>query len=100
MRQFLKRLFGSTSEPTKPSDSLREPARPRPANATGGRVTSAPSGEAAVNRYFELLADIQRAKASGDFLAAIRAARETYPLFPAVVRMNRHDGPDDQRCAL
>jgi cobalamin biosynthesis Co2+ chelatase CbiK len=44
------------------------------------------AGDAAVHRYFELSSVIERAKADGNFVRAVCAARETYPLMPAVVR--------------
>ena len=43
-------------------------------------------GDAAIRLYFELSALIERGKADGNFASAVRAARQTYPLMPAVVR--------------
>jgi len=61
-------------------------------------MASRPTGDAAVHRYFELSTIIERAKADGDFLRAIRAARDTYPLTPAVVRqMKKEYGSFDVR---
>jgi hypothetical protein len=54
-------------------------------------MASRHTGDAAVHRYFELSTIIERAKADGDFLRAIRAARDTYPLMPAVVRQMKKD---------
>jgi hypothetical protein len=39
-----------------------------------------------MERYFALSAEIERAKADREYAAAVRAARATYPLLPAVVR--------------
>jgi len=63
-------------------------------------MASRHTGDAAVHRYFELSTIIERAKADGDFLRAIRAARDTYPLMPAVVRQMKKDyGSFDLRTA-
>jgi hypothetical protein len=43
-------------------------------------------GQDTVNRYFELSTAIERGKVDRDFRAAIRAARDTYPLLPGFVR--------------
>jgi len=91
MLEFLRRLFAQG--PDRPasdtgSDQRRvfipTPRQNDPAkdgNPGTGRLT----GAAAVTRYFELSNRITGAKAEGDFAAAVRAARETYPLMPAVV---------------
>lgn len=44
-----------------------------------------------MNQYFALSTIIERAKGDGDFARAIRAARDTYPLMPAVVRQIKKD---------
>jgi hypothetical protein len=54
-------------------------------------MASGHTGDAAVRRYFELAVIIERAKADGDFPRAIRAARDTYPLMPAVVRQMKKE---------
>ena len=97
MREFLKRLFGR-STPARPapaapappdmrSHPLAEPNAPRRQAPTSSGLT----GEAAVHRYFELAVIIERAKEDGDFPRAIRAARDTYPLMPAVVRQMKKE---------
>lgn len=61
-------------------------------------MASGHTGDAAVRGYFELSSIIERTKADGDFLGAIRAARDTYPLLPAVVRqMKKEYGSFDLR---
>lgn len=92
MLKLLRRLFG------RPAAAIRAASAPAlqdksslGANKHDARLARAPvasgrSGEAAVNRYFALSTIIERAKAEGDFARAIRAARDTYPLMPAVVR--------------
>lgn len=61
-------------------------------------MASGHTGDAAVRRYFELAVIIERAKADRDFPRAIRAARDTYPLMPAVVRqMKKEYGSFDVR---
>jgi hypothetical protein len=56
-------------------------------NASPDEIATASglAGDAAIHRYFELSTIIERSKADGDFVSAIHAARETYPLMPAVV---------------
>jgi hypothetical protein len=93
MFEFLKRLFGQSAVvPPVPYTSLDPPDLS--ARFIGGddaspdeiATASRLAGDAVVHRYFELSAIIEHAKADGDFVRAIRAARETYPLMPAVVR--------------
>jgi hypothetical protein len=62
-------------------------------HAPGGRIpkTGGLTGPAAVKRYFELSNSIVNAKARGDFRAASRAARQTYPLMAAVVRQMKSE---------
>ncbi len=93
MFEFLKRLFGQSAVAPPSSETPSNPPDPSPHfiggdNASPHEMTtgSALAGDAAVHRYFELSAMIERAKADGDFSRAIHAARETYPLFPAVVQ--------------
>lgn len=91
MRAFLKRLFGRL-EPKPAGDTrskadetrvLPVPAAPAARKATDARL---PAGGSVSDRYFALSGAIESAKADGDFANAIRAARETYSLFPAFVR--------------
>jgi hypothetical protein len=92
MFDFLKRAFGHS--PIAPGPDIKSgPSRasvcPTSQNVTAGNEipkTSKLVGAAAVKRYFELSNVITVAKAGGDFATAVRAARETYPLMPAVVR--------------
>jgi hypothetical protein len=105
MFEFLKRLFPQSTVPLPVPDTPLEPP-PLSARVIGERdvspseiaMTSRLAGDAAVHRYFELSAIIERAKEDGDFVSAVRAARETYPLMPAVVRqMKRETGGFDLR---
>ena len=97
MFNFLKRLFGESSAPSGfgiPRDVQRPlSVPPSPSHARSGRASKAGglTGRAAVNRYFELSNTIVSAKSRGDFRAAVRAARQTYPLMPAVVRQMKSE---------
>lgn len=83
MFDFLKRLFGQSAVAPRVSARFSNiDNASRDEMNTGTKLV----GDAAVHRYFELSAIIERAKADGDFVRAVRAARETYPLMPAVVR--------------
>jgi hypothetical protein len=54
------------------------------------------SGRAAVDEYFRLSGVIESAKSAGDYSRAIRAARDTFPLMPAVVaQMKKEFGAFD-----
>lgn len=104
MREFLKRLFGRSADATQVSAALVPPDRgSRPLTEHEAPRGLAPmasghTGDAAFRRYFELGTIIERARADGDFLRAIRAARDTYPLMPAVVRqMKKEYGSFDVR---
>lgn len=104
MREFLKRLFGRSADAPPASAALVPPdRRSRPLtdhDPPRGQVPMASrhTGDAAVQRYFELGIIIERAKADGDFPCAVRAARDTYPLMPAVVRqMKKEYGSFDLR---
>ena len=60
----------------------------------GARDTSDRGGDPngdVVARYFELSMAIERGKADRDYRAAVHAARDTYPLLPAVVRAIRRE---------
>ncbi len=97
MFDFVKRLFGQSSAPSGlglPRDVVRPVSAPPILNhAPGGRIpkTGGLTGPAAVKRYFELSNSIVNAKARGDFRAASRAARLTYPLMAAVVRQMKSE---------
>ena len=97
MREFLKRLFGRSADARETPAALVPPVRhSNPFTEQDAAPPQAPlasgyTGDAAVHRYFELSTIIERAKADGDFLRAIRAARDTYPLMPAVVRQMKKD---------
>jgi hypothetical protein len=91
MLEFLRRLFaqGPDRPATEASSDQRRAFIPTPRQneppKEGGPGTDRLTGAAAVTRYFELSNRITGAKAEGDFAAAVHAARETYPLMPAVV---------------
>lgn len=92
MFDFLKRMLGQSPVACaleSPSSQARLSSRPSSQNhAANSKVPKASEliGAAAVKRYFELSNVIVGAKADGDFETAVRAARETYPLMPAVIR--------------
>jgi DnaJ domain len=92
MFEFLKRIFRQSAVaqpvPDTPLDIPRLTTRFIAGNDLSPNETATVSGlvgDAAVGRYFELSSVIERAKADGDFVRAVCAARETYPLMPAVV---------------
>lgn len=91
MLEFLRRFFAQGPDRPAPevgSEQRRAfiptPRQNEPPKDRGPR-TDRHTGTAAVTRYFELSNRITGAKAEGDFAAAVHAARETYPLMPAVV---------------
>lgn len=97
MLEFLRRLFGQ--DPVRPAPEagpgqermfIPTPNQNNPAKDEGSEAHGL-TGEAAVRRYFELSNLIMEAKTKGDFTAAVRAARETYPLMPAVVRQMKKE---------
>jgi len=104
MREFLKRLFGRSAGAT-PASAASVPPERRTRSHTEHETSrgqaptaSGHTGEAAVHRYFELSSIIEQAKADGNFRGAIRAARDTYPVLPAVVRqMKKEYGSFDLR---
>lgn len=92
MTSFFKRLLGLTDDsPRADSPSTSSSARPAPptprmqATARGGGEEGETGGDL-VNRYFELSGEIEMGKRDRDYARAIRAARATYPILPAVVR--------------
>jgi hypothetical protein len=97
MLEFLRRLFAQDADRrAREAGSTRGPLftftpdqndRAKDTDSGARGLT----GEAAVTRYFELSNLITGAKAEGDFAAAVRAARETYPLMPAVVRQMKKE---------
>lgn len=93
MVNLLKRLFRITDAPAAEAPSpqamaptardarpSREAATPAPELARGGPTRDA------INRYFELSIAIIEGKRDHDYARAIRAARATYEILPAVVR--------------
>ena len=97
MFDFIKRLFGESSTPSGLGlpRGVQHPAsiQPSPNHAPSERTSKAGglTGRAAVNRYFDLSNTIVSAKSRGDFRAAVRAARQTYPLMAAVVRQMKSE---------
>jgi len=97
MFDFIKRLFGESSTPSGLGlpRGVQHPAsvQPSPYHASNERTSKAGglTGRAAVNRYFDLSNTIVSAKSRGDFRAAVRAARQTYPLMAAVVRQMKSE---------
>jgi hypothetical protein len=90
MMNFFKRLLGiadaPAAAPTAGATAPAPTARPAaPATTTPDRDSGGSSGDT-VNRYFELSGEIEAGKRDRDYARAIRAARETYQIFPAVVR--------------
>ncbi len=91
MLEFLRRLIaqGPDRPATEAGSDQRRAFIPTPRQneppKDRGPGTDRLTGAAAVTRYFELSNRITGAKAEGDFAAAVHAARETYPLMPAVV---------------
>lgn len=107
MRAFLKRLLGishtaTVAQPLLATDApSHEVQQPVAARRTATRQASSEGGAGdpsnardVVARYFELSATIERGKADRDFPAAVRAARETYPLLSAFVRRWKRESGD------
>jgi DnaJ domain len=102
MFEFLKRLFGlpagpKSSLPSKPGRPVarkkEQESVPQPSESA---ARPARSGRAVTDEYFRLSGVIESGKSSGDFAVAIRAARETFPLMPAVVaQMKKEFGAFD-----
>ncbi len=90
--EFLKRLFGGATSGAVPALAPKQqsgPGRLRQEQPFPSDAPSAGHGRSAnrvADRYFELSAAIERAKANRDYRAAIAAARETYPLLADFVR--------------
>lgn len=97
MFDFIKRFFGQSSTPSGlglPRDVPRSVSfTPTPSRAANGKNSKSGglTGRAAVNRYFDLSSAIVNAKSRGDFRAAARAARQTYPLMDAVVKQMKSE---------
>ncbi len=90
MMSFFKRLFGLGGDaPRAAAPSTSSNARPvqssRRAYGAGGWSNQEEAGGDVVNRYFELSAEIETGKRDRDYARAIRAARATYSILPAVV---------------
>ncbi len=91
MISFFKRLLGLGEDAPRaaaPSTSSNvRPAQSSPrVQDTGRRGTQEEAGGEVVNRYFELSAEIEMGKRDRDYARAVRAARATYSILPAVVR--------------
>ena len=90
MMSFFKRLFGLGGDAPRAAASSTSPnvrsaqSSPR-AHGAGRSDTQEKSGGDVVNRYFELSAEIEAGKRDRDYARAIRAARATYSILPAVV---------------
>lgn len=81
---LFRRIFGFSGTPpaerrTKAFDLSSSAEYPTPIHPQKR------SGFSATDRYFELSNVIASSKATGDFTSAVRAAKESYPLFPAFV---------------
>jgi DnaJ domain len=91
MIDFIKRLFRASSVQTSStSPRFHESIGPTPEQTLKQEPfipVSHPmvSGRAVLDEYFRLSGAIESAKSEGNFSAAIRAARDTFPLMPAVV---------------
>src|SRR6266568_6253633 len=96
MFEFLRRLLGgATRSATGPAIKVppAEPVRRVPEMQQDRAKAVDPvrpkdralSGRAAVDEYFKLSGVIESAKATGDYKKAVRAARNSFPLMPAVV---------------
>jgi hypothetical protein len=91
MMSFFKRLLGLGGDappgaaPTASSNVRPSHAIPR-AEPPDRRATQDDASGDVVNRYFELSGEIETGKRDRDYARAIRAARATYPILPAVVR--------------
>jgi hypothetical protein len=85
MMNFFKRLLGIADAPaaTPPARATRPTT---PTTTTTPDRDRAGSGGDVVNRYFELSGEIEAGKRDRDYPRAIRAARATYEILPAVVR--------------
>jgi hypothetical protein len=95
MLSFLKQLLGfsrSTAprhevSPVQTQRGTAVAAQPAQGVRAGdSSVRSDIGGGSVSDRYFDLAQQIEQAKVDGDYPRAIRAARATYPLFPAFVR--------------
>jgi hypothetical protein len=102
MIEFLKRLFGtSTAQATDVPLKSQDLGKPRSTQMPGRepyslRSGSVASGSSVLDEYFKLSGVIESAKSAGDFSAAIRATRDTFPLMPAVVaQMKKEYGAFD-----
>jgi hypothetical protein len=98
MFQFLKRLFGwSEREVQKPAltssdrPTLYEDSFDADTTRRVKASQSKPDDRRAITRYFELSGVIEHAKQDGDFAKAVAAARESFPLFAALVRQTKRD---------
>jgi hypothetical protein len=88
---FFKRLLGLGDDVPRAAPSSGSsnvwpaPPRPRAQNTSRGE-TRGEAGSDLLNRYFELSGEIEMGKRDRDYARAIRAARATYAILPAIVR--------------
>src|SRR5690242_11556729 len=91
---FLKRLLGivDTGKTARLSPHAGESGHTQRAATTPvpERDRRAPDVDV-VTRYFELSTEIEGAKRERDYRRAIRAARATYEILPAVVQQMKRD---------
>lgn len=90
MMSFFKRLFGlggdaRRASPPSTSSNVRPAQSSRQAQGAGRWDTQEEASGDVVKRYFELSAEIETGKRDRDYGRAIRAARATYSILPAVV---------------
>ena len=102
MIEFIKRLFRASSVQTSSTSPWsHEPVGPSPEQMLRQEPSipasrPAESGRAVLDEYFRLSGVIENEKSAGNFSAAIRAARDTFPLMPAVVaQMKKEYGAFD-----
>jgi hypothetical protein len=102
MIEFIKRLFRAlTAQTSSAPPKFNEPIEPSPEQMhrrkpSISRSSPAVSGRAVLDEYFRLSGVIESAKSAGNFSTAIRAARDTFPLMPAVVaQMKKEYGAFD-----
>src|SRR5437868_6676390 len=91
MFEFLKRLFrASTAQTSSAPPKFHERVEPSTTRmpreeAFTSKGRSSISGRGVLDEYFRLSGMIESAKSEGNFCAAIRAARDTFPLMPSVI---------------
>ena len=101
MLGFLKKMFRkpASSVPNPQVDygtPVPLPPRTTETTPTPIRQNGSLAGRAAVDEYFRLSSVIEAAKSRGDYKHAIEAAKQTFPLMPAVIaQMKREFGAFD-----